>query len=103
MAEFVKAAKVSDVAAGTIKGFLVGDKKVAIANANGKLYAFEDRCKHQGALLSKGVLLGDKVMCPAHGEQFDLVTGKPVLMVAHDPIKVYPVKVEGDDILVELP
>jgi nitrite reductase/ring-hydroxylating ferredoxin subunit len=102
MAEFVKVAKVTDVAAGTIKGFLVGDKKVAIANVNGKFHSFEDRCKHQGAQLSKGVLLGDKVMCPAHGEQFDLVTGMPVLMVAHDPIKVFPVKVEGDDILVEL-
>jgi 3-phenylpropionate/trans-cinnamate dioxygenase ferredoxin subunit len=53
-------------------------------------------------MLSKGILLGDKVMCPVHGEQFDIVTGMPVLMVAHDPIEVYPVKIEGDDILVEL-
>jgi 3-phenylpropionate/trans-cinnamate dioxygenase ferredoxin subunit len=102
MGEFVKVAKVADIAAGTIKGFLVGDKKVAIANANGKLYAFEDRCSHQGALLSKGALLGDKVMCPVHGEQFDLNTGMPVIMVTHDPIRVFPVKAEGDDILVEL-
>jgi 3-phenylpropionate/trans-cinnamate dioxygenase ferredoxin component len=102
MGEFVKVAKVADIAAGTIKGFLVGDRKVAIASANGKLYAFEDRCKHQGAQLSKGVMLGNKVMCPVHGEQFDLVTGMPVIMLAHEPIKVYPVKVEGDDILVEL-
>lgn len=102
MGEFVKVAKVADVVSGTIKGFLVGDNKVAIANVNGKFHAFEDRCKHQGAMLSKGVLIGDKVMCPVHGEQFDIVTGMPVMMVAHDPIKVYPVKVEGDDILVEL-
>jgi 3-phenylpropionate/trans-cinnamate dioxygenase ferredoxin component len=102
MGEYVKVAKVTDVAAGTIKGFLVGDKKVAIANGNGKFYAFEDRCAHLGAKLSTGLLLGDKVMCSVHGEQFDLVTGKPVMMVAHDPIKVFPVKVEGDDILVEI-
>jgi 3-phenylpropionate/trans-cinnamate dioxygenase ferredoxin component len=102
MGEYVKVAKVADVAAGTIKGFQVGDKKVAIASGNGKFYAFEDRCAHLGAKLSTGLLLGDKVMCSVHGEQFDLVTGKPVMMVAHDPIKVYPVKVEGDDILVDL-
>jgi 3-phenylpropionate/trans-cinnamate dioxygenase ferredoxin subunit len=102
MAEFVIVAKVADVPAGTIKGFMVEDKKVAIANNGGKLYAFEDRCSHQGALLSKGVLLGDKVMCPVHGEQFDLNTGMPVIMVAHDPIKVFPVKVEGDDLYVGL-
>ena len=102
MAEYVKVAKVADVPSGTVKGFVVGDKKVAVASVNGKLHAFEDRCRHQGALLSKGVLIGDKVMCPVHGEQFDLNTGNPVLMVAHDPIKIYPVKVEGDDILVDI-
>ena len=99
---FVKVAKVADVPAGTIKGFVAGEKKVAIANAGGKFYAFEDRCSHQGARLSKGVVIGDKVMCPAHGEQFDITTGMPAIMVAHDPIKIYAAKVEGDDILVEL-
>ncbi len=102
MGEFVKVAKVTDVAAGTIKGFMVGDKKVAIANANGKFYAFEDRCAHLGAKLSTGVLLGNMVMCSVHGEQFNLETGKPLMMVTHDPIKVFPVKVEGEDILVQL-
>lgn len=97
-----KIAKVAAVAAGTIKGFLVGDKKVAIANANGKFYAFEDRCSHAGAKLSNGLLPGNMVMCIAHGAQFDLETGKPLTMVAHDPIKAFPAKAEGDDILVEL-
>jgi 3-phenylpropionate/trans-cinnamate dioxygenase ferredoxin subunit len=100
--EFVRVAKVADIAAGTIKGFVVGDKKVAIANANGKFYAFEDRCSHAGAKLSTGLLMGNMVMCIAHGAQFELETGKPLTMVAHDPIKVYPVKVEGDDILVAI-
>jgi 3-phenylpropionate/trans-cinnamate dioxygenase ferredoxin subunit len=102
MSEFVKVAKVADVAAGTIKGFMIGDKKVAIANAGGKFYAFEDRCSHAGAKLSTGLLMGSMVMCMSHGAQFDLVTGKPLTMIAHDPIKVFPVKVEGDDVLVEL-
>ncbi len=41
---FVKVAKASDVAPGTMNGYVAGDKKVAIANANGKLFAFEDKC-----------------------------------------------------------
>lgn len=102
MGEFVKVAKMADVAAGTIRGYVVGDKKVAIANASGKFYAFEDRCAHAGAKLSTGLLLGNMIMCIAHGAQFDLETGKPLTMMAHDPIKVFPVKVEGDDILVQL-
>ena len=102
MAGFIKVAKVGDIAPGTIKGFIVGDRKVAIANANGKFHAFEDRCSHAGSKLSTGLLLGNMIMCIAHGAQFDLETGKPLTMVAHDPVKVYAVKVEGDDILVDL-
>jgi 3-phenylpropionate/trans-cinnamate dioxygenase ferredoxin subunit len=48
------------------------------------------------------VLLGNMIMCSVHGEQFSLETGKPLMMVTHDPIKVFPVKVEGDDILVDI-
>ena len=98
---FVKVAKVADVAPGTIKGFVAGDKKIAIANAGGKLFAFEDKCPHMGAKLSTGLLLGNVVMCKMHGEQFDLMTGKPVMMLTHEPLKMYPVKVEGEDILVD--
>jgi 3-phenylpropionate/trans-cinnamate dioxygenase ferredoxin subunit len=99
---FVKVAKAADVAPGTIKGFVVGDKKVAMANANGKLYAFEDKCPHLGAKLSTGLVLGNVVMCKVHGEQFDLTTGKPIIMLSKEPLRMYPVKVEGDDILADI-
>ena len=99
---FVKVAKASGLPAGVALGYVVDGTKVAVANVNGKLYAFEDLCSHAGAKLSTGLLMGNMVMCFAHGAQFDLETGKPLTMVAHDPIKIYPVKVEGDDILVEL-
>jgi 3-phenylpropionate/trans-cinnamate dioxygenase ferredoxin subunit len=98
----VKVAKASDVPAGSIKGFVVEGRKVAVANANGRLYAFEDRCAHAGQPLSNGLLIGNIVMCISHGAQFDLATGKPLTMIAKDPIKVFPVKTEGDDILVDL-
>jgi 3-phenylpropionate/trans-cinnamate dioxygenase ferredoxin subunit len=97
----IKVAKVSDVGVGTIKGFETDGKKIAIANPGGRLFAFEDKCPHMGAKLSTGLLLGNIVMCKVHGEQFDLATGKPILMVAKDSLKMYPVKVEGEDILVE--
>lgn len=99
---FVKVAKVADVAPGTIKGFTAGGKNVAIANASGKLYAFEDRCPHMGAKISMGLLLGNVVMCKVHGEQFSLETGNPIMMMSKEPLKVLSVKAEGDYILVEI-
>ncbi len=90
------------MAPGTIKGFVIGDKAVAIANANGTFYAFEDKCPHLGAKLSTGLLLGNVLMCKVHGEQFSLSTGKPIMMLSKEPLKMYPVKVGGDDILIDL-
>ena len=102
MGNYTKVARVSDVPAGTVKGFVVDGRKIAIANSGSKLYAFEDRCSHAGAPLSSGLLLGSMIMCIAHGAQFDLDTGKPLTMVARDPIKTFAVRAEGDDILVDL-
>ncbi|MGA9141753.1 MAG: Rieske 2Fe-2S domain-containing protein [Methanocella sp.] len=99
---FIKVAKASAVPAGAVIGYETGGKNVAIANVGGKFYAFEDKCPHMGARLSTGVLLGNVVMCKMHGEQFNLKTGKPVMMLTHEPLKLYPVKVEGEDILVEI-
>ena len=99
---FTRVAKVADVPAGTVKGFVVDGRKIAIANSGSKLYAFEDRCTHAGAPLASGLLLGSMIMCIAHGAQFDLETGKPLTMVAKSPIKTFPVKAEGGDILVDL-
>lgn len=98
---FIRVAKVPDIAPGKIKGFVVDNKKIAIANMGGKLYAFEDRCPHQSAKLSFGTLVGNNVMCKAHGEQFSLETGKPIMMMTPESLKMYPVKVEGEDILVD--
>ena len=99
---FIKVAKVSEIATGKIKGFLIENKKIAIANTGGKLYAFEDRCPHQSAKLSFGTLVGNNVMCKAHGEQFSLETGKPVMMLTPESLKLYAVRVEGEDILVDI-
>jgi nitrite reductase/ring-hydroxylating ferredoxin subunit len=99
---YVKVASISEVAPGKIKGFVAGNKQIAVANMNGTFFAFEDKCPHMGAKLSTGILLGNVVMCKMHGEQFDLTTGKPVMMLTHEPLKIYPVKVEGEDILADI-
>ena len=59
--------------------------------------------RHEDASLSGGVLRGAMVRCPLHGSRFDLRNGKPMEEPAEEPLTCYRVRVDGDDVLVELP
>jgi 3-phenylpropionate/trans-cinnamate dioxygenase ferredoxin subunit len=102
MGDFVKVARAADVPSGTMKGFVVGENKVLIVNVGGAYYALEDKCTHMGAKLSTGMLIGNIIMCIAHGAQFDAVTGKPLTLTGKGPVKKYEARVSGEDIEVEL-
>lgn len=86
---------------GEAKEFSAGDKVVCVANLNGEFSAMDNVCLHRGGPLGQGVVEGEKVICPWHGWAYDGRSGA----VEHNPnvrIAVYPLKVEGDDVLVEL-
>ncbi|MCG3205917.1 MAG: Biphenyl 2,3-dioxygenase, ferredoxin component [Elusimicrobia bacterium] len=80
----------------------VGDKKICVARAGDTFYAFEDRCSHAQVLLSRGDLEQEEVVCPLHGARFSIATGQALTPPAVRPIQTYEVKIQGDDILVEL-
>ena len=50
-------------------------RRVSVARAGGKLYAFDDLCKHEGCPLSSGLLTGTTLMCPCHGSKYDITSG----------------------------
>jgi 3-phenylpropionate/trans-cinnamate dioxygenase ferredoxin subunit len=76
--KLVEVAKVQGIPAGNMKHIEIDRKEIAIANIEGKYYAFDDRCDHTGARLSMGAINGNIVTCPLHGAQFDCTTGKKV-------------------------
>lgn len=102
MAELRKIATKAELPAeGEAKEFTVGDKVVCVANVNGNITAMDNVCLHRGGPLGQGVIAGDKVVCPWHGWQWDPKTGE----AAHNPaakLAVYPLKVEGEDVFVEI-
>ena len=53
-----------------------GSPRVALANVNGEVFAFEDRCPHLGAPLSRGEMRGRMLVCPWHGWMIDIPTGQ---------------------------
>jgi 3-phenylpropionate/trans-cinnamate dioxygenase ferredoxin component len=105
--EFVKTARIADIPPGSVLRVEHGGDAILVANLDGSLYAISDTCTHRGGTLSQGTIKDGIVTCPRHGSRFDVRTGKnmlgpKVLLVRGktDDVKSYPVKVEGDDILV---
>lgn len=129
--DYVEACKVSEIAKGHMKHVEINGKEFAIANVDGKFYAFSDRCSHMNARLSRGNIHQGVVTCPFHAAKFDVTSGKkisePVLEIppGMDPLPpswqkymgvvaqemsfiktndqvIYDVKVEGDTIKIRV-
>ncbi len=102
MPQSIRVAAVSEVPPGTAREVMAGDKVVALYNVEGVFCALDGVCPHAGGPLGEGTLRGSTVTCPWHGWQFDVKTGENCLnrKMTH---KSYAVKVEGDDVFVELP
>jgi len=97
-----KVAQRSKLAEGDIVGASIGDKQVAVYLIGGEIYATDNICTHAYACLSDGYLEGDIIECPLHAGRFEVKTGKALGAPVTQDIAVYPVKLEGDDVMVKL-
>jgi len=97
--EFKKVISKSDLTPGTGKTVQMNGSEIAIFNVDNNFYAIDNTCLHRGGPLGDGDLSGKNVSCPLHGWEYDITTGATVA----DPsvkVKIYEVKVEGEDVLV---
>jgi 3-phenylpropionate/trans-cinnamate dioxygenase ferredoxin subunit len=99
---FVKAAKVSDVPLGRVTVVELGDEEVALCNLDGVIHAIANICTHDEGPLGQGYLLGDEIECPRHGARFDVRTGGVKTLPAIVPLPTFEVKVEGEEIWVDV-
>jgi len=98
MANFVQAAKVSDIKTGGLKTVSFNGEDVTIAKVNGKYYAIRAICNHAGWDLAEGELEGESIVCAGHGAKWNLSTGEAEFDEPLDPEPLYDVKVEEDAI-----
>ena len=105
MGERVVVCRRDDLSSGEVRRFDIGDHRIALVRIEDDFYAIGDRCSHEDYSLAEGEVLVDEceLECWKHGSTFDLRTGKPRTLPATKPVPVYDVRVEGDDVLVELP
>ena len=97
---FQKVATLAEVPPGSVTEVMVDGNPVAVCNAGGRVHALGGTCPHQGGPLGQGALNGELVTCPWHAWDFHCATGENNF----DPtvrVETYPVKIEGDDILVD--
>ncbi len=99
---FVKVGSLSSLPPGSMRPVEAAGVELALCNVNGEVHVIGNTCPHSGGPLAEGALNGHTVTCPWHAWEYDCRTGQNDF----DPdvtVPVYPVRVQGDDILVELP
>lgn len=99
---YIKVARVSEVSVSQMKQFQLNGQDICVANIDGKFFAINNICSHEGGPLADGKLEGNEVECPWHQSKFDMTTGEVKSPPATEPQAVYEVKIEGDDIMVKL-
>jgi len=101
--EFIEAGKAGELAPGTMKRIDIRGRRILLANVGGRFCAADDTCTHEEASLSTGALKGELVKCPLHGSRFNVCTGKALEEPAEENLRTYPVRLEGERILIGLP
>ena len=102
MSSFVKVASLRELAPGGKKLAEVAGRPIVLFNVDGKFYAIDDVCTHDGGPLAEGQLVGCEIMCPRHGAKFDVRTGQALCMPAVEPVTVHATEVRGEDVYVAL-
>ena len=95
-------ADVSEIPPEAARRVVVDHTEILVCNVDGKFYAIEDVCSHDGGPLDQGTLEGACVVCPRHGATFDVRTGEALTLPAVMPVQTYAVDVEGDRIFVDV-
>lgn len=87
---------------GSKRAFLVGGRRIALCNVEGRLHAIDDVCPHAGASMAAGPLKGTTLTCPLHAIAFDVTNGAAVCPKNMDPVQSFPVFVTGNQVEVEV-
>jgi nitrite reductase/ring-hydroxylating ferredoxin subunit len=100
---WVRVAAKGEVAEGACIGVRANGREIAVYHLPGGDYrATDDICPHAYALLSQGWMENGQIECPLHSARFDIKTGRALCAPADDNVAVFAVKLDGDDVLVQL-
>lgn len=93
---------VDDLTDGQMKDVRVGDTDVLLARVDGQYYALYPKCAHYQAPLQKGILNGNRLICPWHNACFDVRNGQRLEAPSLNGLTTHEVRIEGDQVFVRL-
>ncbi|MCB5166835.1 non-heme iron oxygenase ferredoxin subunit [Streptomyces bambusae] len=99
---YVKACELGELTENTPRRVELDGTPVSLVSTEGEVFAIHDICSHANVSLSEGEVEDCQIECWLHGSAFDLRTGKPSGLPATRPVPVYPVKIEGGSVLVDV-
>jgi biphenyl 2,3-dioxygenase ferredoxin subunit len=99
---FTRICRIDELGAGEALRIDQGDEPVALFNVDGDFHAIQDTCTHGEWSLAEGYIEGHVVECALHMAKFCVRTGKVCAPPATAPVKVFPVRVEGNEVFVDL-
>lgn len=100
----VRICGVDEVPEGEARRFEIDHRSIAVVNLGDEGFrAIDAICSHAHYFLDEGEVDVDfgTVECPKHGSTFDLETGRATTLPATQPVDVFDVKVEGNDVLID--
>lgn len=99
----VRVCRLDELPIGVAAAAEIDGVRVAIVRtAEREVHAVNDTCSHANVSLSEGEVEGCTLECWLHGSRFDLTTGAPTSLPATQPIAVYPVRIENDEVFVSM-
>ncbi len=101
-ATWIELAAVDAIPEDDVSGIDAEGKSFALYQVDGEIYATDNICTHGNARLCDGFLEGHEIECPLHQGKFDIRNGKAMCAPLTEDVKIYPVKIEGTRVFVEV-
>ncbi len=99
---FVSVGPITNFPENRTTGVKANGKPLVVARWSGGFYAFDESCTHAHATLADAEIEDGEISCPLHGAKFSVTTGKALTLPAVEPVKMYNVKIEGQNVVVEI-
>jgi nitrite reductase/ring-hydroxylating ferredoxin subunit len=105
MSEFNKVISNSELDEGSILAVRINGERIALYKIGGEIYATSEMCSHSNCSLEDfgKIVESDQVECICHGARFRIKTGEVTRLPAEIPLKTYPVRVENDEVWIQVP